>query len=103
MSKRKTSNYYTKLQGKLVEQDVDQETLAGLIGKSMAYVSLRMHNKAPWAQTDQYKILDEFNIPYEYMHEYFPKNGLAYQEEQFSQKDYEKAFLKLMSRALFEG
>ncbi len=43
--------------------------------KSRSYICSRMTAKMPWTQDDQYFLMDLLNIPYNCMHEFFPKDG----------------------------
>jgi hypothetical protein len=68
---------FALLRAELVRRGWDYDTLALLLGRSVPHVTRRMNAWYPWDQDEQYKIMDEFEIPYEQMHEYFPKNGYA--------------------------
>lgn len=71
----KTRSLYPLIRGKLAEHGIDQTYLAELMEKSLTYVSRRMTGKAHWSQEDQYFLMDLLKIPYERMHEAFPKDG----------------------------
>jgi len=66
------SKPYRKLRAKLVEYDIDQEYLCEILGRGITYVSHRMNAKKAWTQEEMYTMMDELEIPYEMMHEYFP-------------------------------
>jgi hypothetical protein len=72
---------FSKLRSKMLEYEIDQNELSEMLGRCIVYVSQRFTGKRPWDLTDMYKIMDEFKIPYEQMHEYFPKNGKTYVPE----------------------
>ncbi len=69
---RKPFSYIREL---MMKYEIDQITLAEILGRCIAYVSQRMTAKKPWDLDDMYKIMDTFSIPYSQMHIYFPKNG----------------------------
>jgi hypothetical protein len=67
---------FAALRAVLVEFGVEQEYLGkAILHKSLSYVSHRFNNRAEWELADQYVILDNFGLPHEQMHRYFPKNG----------------------------
>lgn len=66
---------FSVLRGALHEADIDQEYLCELTGRSKTYITMRMTAKAPWSQNDMYFLMDLLNIPYNRMHEFFPKGG----------------------------
>lgn len=76
----KMAKPFSLIRAKLVEVDIDQKYLAELLGISISSVSRSLNNERPWLQTEQYKFMDEFNIPYCEMHLYFPKDGITVKE-----------------------
>jgi hypothetical protein len=68
---------FAKLRGALMTRSIDQEYLAEKLGCSVWYVTQRMCGHADWTQRDQYTLMDLLRIPYNEMHEYFPKEGIS--------------------------
>ena len=66
---------FKKLKTDMYANDVDQKTLCKVIKKSQTYLTHRMTGKMPFDMDDVYKICDYFDIPYEQIPNYFPKNG----------------------------
>jgi len=66
---------FNLLRAALHEADINQEYLCELTGRSKTYITMRMNAKAPWSQNDMYFLMDLLNIPYNRMHEFFPKDG----------------------------
>ena len=64
---------HTKLKMKLVETGITQYELCEKINRSSAYISDRMNFKHPFDVNDVYAICDALSIPYNKIHEYFPK------------------------------
>jgi antitoxin component HigA of HigAB toxin-antitoxin module len=69
---------FAKIRSKMDEYEIGQIELAEMLGMSLSYISSRLTNKKPWDMRDAYKLMDLFKIPYEQMHEYFPKDGKTY-------------------------
>ena len=65
---------FKKLQSLLFVNDITQEDLAELLGKSKTYVSMCMRGVADWRQRDMYTIMDALNIDYTEVFKYFPKD-----------------------------
>jgi hypothetical protein len=68
---------FALLRAELVRRGWTYEEVALLLDRSTVHVTRCFNAWVPWNQVEQYKILDEFEIPYERMHEMFPKNGYA--------------------------
>lgn len=68
---------FSKLRGALVAKSIEQDYLAEKLGRSISYVTARMCGHADWTQRDMYMLMDLLKIPYNEMHEYFPKEGLS--------------------------
>lgn len=66
---------FSKLRGKLSENDIDQKYLAKKLGLSENTVSYRMTGRFPWTLEEMYSVMDLIREPHELLHEYFPKGG----------------------------
>lgn len=73
MSKKR----FAKLRGALTARSIEQDYLANKLGRSISYVTARMCGHADWSQRDQYALMDLLRIPYNEMHEFFPKEGIS--------------------------
>lgn len=71
------SGLFRKLRGEMVAQGIDRPYLAERLDKSLCYIDYRFSGRHPFTQNDQYGIMDLLGIPYERLHEYFPKGGVA--------------------------
>ncbi len=69
--------YFRKLRALIFENDITQADIAQKIGKSKAYVSLRMQGKYDFNLGDIYAIIEILKIPPEKVLEYFPKDGVS--------------------------
>lgn len=67
---------YAKLRGVMREQDDTQEDLARMLLMTKAAVSQRFNNRTPWKLDEMYAIMDRYRLPYESLHEIFPRDGL---------------------------
>lgn len=56
--------------------------LGWLLDLSVVSVSRRLNAHDPFLQTEQYLVMDEFEIPYNQLHKVFPKNGVSRLEAQ---------------------
>ena len=63
---------YNKLRAKMFEYGVRQEDIAEIIGKSVAYVSLRFNCKQQFTLSDVYGICRLLEINPKDIHVYFP-------------------------------
>lgn len=68
---------YEALKRELKLKDIDQQYLAGKIGRSTYYVSQRMNGAKPWTAADMYTIMELINCPVDKLHIMFPKDGIA--------------------------
>lgn len=68
---------HQKLRRMMAASDVDEEYLARRLLRSKSCISMRMTGKYPWTLDECYQIMDLLAIPYDQMHEYFPKGGIA--------------------------
>lgn len=67
MAKRK----YAKLKSRMYEMDIRQVDLVPVVGRKIAYISVRMSGKAPW-NTAEMKAIGEFlEIPRDQWLDYF--------------------------------
>lgn len=66
---------FRRLKRELFERDITQQVLAAHLRKSQAYISSRITGKKPWDMNDMYDICDLLSVPYNELHELFPKNG----------------------------
>jgi hypothetical protein len=90
---------YKELRALMVQNDYDQKMLCNLLGKSQSYITARMTGNMPWGQDDQYKIMDEFGVPYEKMHIIFP-NCLKDYVNPKAKKPVVRAFCTRVKRLL---
>jgi len=60
---------------------MDQIALSKMLDKCVVYVNQRLTEKRPWELWDMYRMMDEFKIPYDQMHEYFPPPQKQVQEK----------------------
>lgn len=71
---------FAKLRGAIKGAEMDHAYVAEHLNRSAFYVSRRFCGHEPWSQDDQYAMMDLLRIPYDQMHIYFPKDGIAVQE-----------------------
>ena len=60
------------LRARLLENDIDQDTLCGLLNRSKSYVSGRMMGRAPWSMSDMETIMRHIGEPWENVGKVFP-------------------------------
>lgn len=65
---------YKRLRITLGVNDIDQQTLAKLLGRSTFYIHTRMTGKNSWTLQEAYKICELLGITIAEMSEYFPKS-----------------------------
>lgn len=53
-------------------EDINQEYLASLVGRSTTYISDRITGKRPWDFDTMCRIIDELKIPRDQIFLYFP-------------------------------
>lgn len=63
---------YKRLRITLGVNDIDQQTLAKLLGRSTYYIHTRVTGKGSWTLQEAYKICDLLKISIAEMTEYFP-------------------------------
>jgi hypothetical protein len=66
---------FARLRARYRELGYDQKYLSEKVGLCPASMSARMTCKQPWLIDEMYRIMDLLQLPYEHLHEYFPKNG----------------------------
>ena len=66
---------YSRLRSRMNEYGMDHAYFAKKINISTATLSKRMNARQPWLITEIYRSMDVLQIPYDRMHEYFPKDG----------------------------
>ena len=67
---------FKKLRGRMYENQVTQEDIAKLLGRSEAYVSMRMTAKQPFDIDEVYKICEYLDVPECEIHIFFPRGGI---------------------------
>lgn len=60
------------LRARLLENNIDQDTLCGLLNRSKSYVSGRMMGRAPWNMSDMETIMWYIGEPWENVWKVFP-------------------------------
>lgn len=68
--------HYRKLRALQTENGDNQSKLAVITGRSQSYCDERMSGQRDWTIGDSYAILDYYDVPYDRLHEYFPKGGI---------------------------
>lgn len=68
---------YRKLRSLMALNDVDQRRLGLELGMTRQAISTRFTNRTAWNLEEMYHILDFFDVPYDQLHEVFPKNGIG--------------------------
>lgn len=68
---------HQKLRRMMAASDIDAEYLARKLLLSKWSLSKRMMGRYPWRIDECYQIMDLLAIPYDQMHLYFPKGGIA--------------------------
>lgn len=63
---------FKRLRVELAVNEIEQQDIAKLIGRSVFYVSARMTGKAPWTLPEAYTICKRLNIPLDQLLDYFP-------------------------------
>lgn len=63
---------FKKLRVELAVNEIEQQDIAKLIGRSVFYVSARMTGKAPWTLPEAYIICNRLDIPLEQLLDLFP-------------------------------
>jgi len=58
-------------------RSIEQDYLSEKLDRSISYITARMCGHADWSQRDMYTLMDLLRIPYNEMHEYFPKEGIS--------------------------
>jgi len=66
---------FAKLRARYRELGYDQSYLSEKLPLCPSALSARFTDKQPWQINEMYKIMDLLQLPYEQLHEYFPKNG----------------------------
>lgn len=66
---------YAKLRGAMKENDDTMEDLARLLLMTRAAVSQRFRNHTQWKLEEMYMLMDRYHLPYDRLHEYFPRYG----------------------------
>jgi len=67
---------YRKIRVRLLELGMEHRYLAKKLGMCPASLSGRMTGRFAWTIDDMYKVMDIMRVPYEELHEYFPKGGV---------------------------
>lgn len=67
MARRK----YTKLKSRMYEMDIRQIDLVPVVGRKIAYISVRMSGKAPWNTAEMKAIGEYLGIPRDQWLDYF--------------------------------
>lgn len=57
------------------ENNNTMEDIARLLLMTRAAVSQRFRNHTQWRLEEMYMLMDRYNLLYERLHEYFPKDG----------------------------
>ncbi len=81
--------HYAFLKERLRRLDIRRTDLAEHIGRSEAYVSMRMGGNGAWGLDEMYKILDLIGEKEEALHFVFPRDGIneqSYEEIYAAQK-----------------
>jgi len=68
---------FLKLRGRIKELGMDHGYLAKKLGMYPHTLSKRMTGKLQWQLDEMYAAMDVLLLPYNRLHEYFPKNGKA--------------------------
>ena len=68
---------HTELRAEMVRNGYNATRLASAIGCTPVTVSHRLCGKSPWTSREMYIIMDLFNLPYERLNTFFPKNGIS--------------------------
>lgn len=68
---------FLKLRALLTEYDMTFEELGHRIGRSYPHISNSFRGTRSWDLWEMYAIMDLFNIPYDQLNQYFPKDGIA--------------------------
>lgn len=68
---------HTEIRAQMVRHGMTGEDLGQKLGISGPTVSTKLCGKSPWNIDEMYYIMDLFNIPYDELHKYFPKNGIS--------------------------
>jgi len=71
-----SSEPFARLRLRLKELGMDHGYLAKKLGMYPHTLSKRMTGKLPWQLSEMYTVLDTLLLPYDLMHEYFPKGGV---------------------------
>ena len=66
---------FKELKCLMVMQELRQEDLADITGKSRSYITSRMTGKSPWDMDDVYAICEAMDIDYADIPLYFPPQG----------------------------
>ena len=68
---------HTELRAEMVRHGYDGKRLAVVLGVTPMTVSNRLTGKVPWTSKEMYFIMDLFDLPYNKLSMYFPKNGIS--------------------------
>jgi transcriptional regulator with XRE-family HTH domain len=77
---------FKALRGAMIAKGIDQRYLAELLGRGECYISHRMTGKAEWSMNEMYQIMDILDMPYERLHEMFPKDGISNEVHEYKRR-----------------
>lgn len=67
------------LRAKLTELGMEHAYFAKKLGIGASSLSLKMTGKSSWDLDLAYRAMDVLSLPYERLHEFFPKSGATYE------------------------
>lgn len=62
---------YTKPKGKMFELGITQKDLQGIVGRGLAYITVRINGHKPWSGDDMEKMGKYLELPNEQWADYF--------------------------------
>lgn len=68
---------HTEIRAEMVRHGMSGAEFGEKLGVSGATVSAKLCGKTPWTVDEMYYIMDLFNLPYNKLHVFFPKNGIS--------------------------
>ena len=68
---------FKELKCLMLREDVTQDDIKDIVGKSRSYVTSRMCGQAPWNMDEVYAICEALNINLAEIPKYFPPNRKA--------------------------
>ena len=101
------THFYKKLKHLMSTEEVSQEDICEILGRSWCYVNTRMNGTAEWTMADVYSICDTLHIPYIEIPLYFPRGGIdkkgSKKHDNNIDSDIERVVINALRRLCADG